>query len=225
MSELLGMRELFVAGVAVISSIWLLSRAWRLLSPSYVGDVLVLKKCFVDPLDPDDVWVHLSGRSSGIFAWLRVLVGLGDQTIFRVTKEGVSLSRASFNGECISNVPLEHICSTECSYRKPIWLLLLCGGLLLFAVIRFLFWSGYDEFPGIKLPPGSVAALAAIIPLIAYSLAKTFQIKVQTGGGKELCVSFRRSVIENVALEFGLAQEVIRVINDKVRDAARPVRA
>jgi hypothetical protein len=214
----LGTMELVLLGIIVLSG---LSVVRRLISSKGVSNVLVLRKFYVDPSDPDDVWIQISGRSSGLLSWLSVLLGLADQTELRVTKDGVSLSRSSLYGESIAVVPLEHISSTECGYRKPFWLLVVSGGLLIPAVTRFLVRGDYDQYGGIELACGMIEAFIAAIALVAYYLKKTFEIKVETGGSKEVGVSFKRSVIENVAVELPQAREVIELINQKVRDAAK----
>lgn len=164
------------------------------------GPVLVLRRFHIDE-NANDINVEIVGRASGVTAWLLTVMGLDAETKLTVHKSKIVFKNASLSGELHQVVPMASISSTHCGYSKPISLLfigifLFIGGLLGSKIILGLIIGG--------------------IFILLYFLSKKTSIVLETSGGLQLCLSFKRSVIENVDIDLEQALNVIKIINNNI---------
>lgn len=170
------------------------------------GPELVIKR-FNIVESADDLNVEIAGRAAGITAWLLNVMGLDEETNLLVYKTKIVFKSASLAGELHQVVPMNSISSTHCGYSKPIFLLFfgvffLIAGLIASQVVN-----------------GGLLILGLFIGglfILFYFLSKKISIVLETSGGMQLCLSFKRSVIENVSIDLDQALKVIKIINDNI---------
>ena len=171
------------------------------------GPELVIQNFKIDE-SAVDVNVEITGRASGITAWILTMMGLDEVTKLLVHKTKIVFTSASLSGELHQVIPMASISSAHCGYSKPIFLLFF-GVILLIA--------------GLIASLASNATVLLIVGLILgglfvllYFLSKKISIVLETSGGMQLSLSFKRSVIENVSIDLEQALKVIRIINDNI---------
>jgi hypothetical protein len=199
---ILGWSELFILFVLV----GVLSLAFRRRGGA-IGPTLVLRKFNVPASGSGPI--EIIGRASGFVAWLLTTLGVDTETTLTVTEREVLFRGTSLSGISYQVVPLQDVSSTHCSYRQPIWLLVLGGvfvasGLFSAAFLR----GGTEAFAG-GIILGAVCA-------VVYVLQKKIAISVESSGGIMLGLAFKRSVIENVSVDMRQGMQAIDAINQRV---------
>ncbi|KAF0139916.1 MAG: hypothetical protein FD122_2817, partial [Stygiobacter sp.] len=164
------------------------------------GPELVLRRFHIDEA-AEDLNVEIVGRASGLTAWLLTVMDLDAETKLLVHKTKISFKSASLSGELHQVVPMASISSTHCGYSKPIALLFL--GVILFIA-------------GILLSQAVIGLVFGGIVIVLYFISKKTSIVLETSGGMQLSLSFKRSIIENVSIDIEEALKVIRIINDNI---------
>lgn len=171
------------------------------------GPALVIRHFNIDE-SAENLNVEIVGRAAGITAWLLTVMGLDEETKLSVYKTKIVFKSASLAGELHQVVPLARISSTHCGYSKPIFL-------LFFGVIFFI--AGLISSQVVN---GSGLIIVGLIIgglfVLLYFLSKKISIVLETSGGMQLCLSFKRSVIENVSIDLEQALKVIGIINDNI---------
>lgn len=167
------------------------------------GPPLVLRRYQID--ENNKLMIDIVGRKSGITAWLLTTMGLEVETSLRVTRQILYFKSASFFGMTYNTVPLSMIASTHCGYTKSAFLLI--AGLLvtLFGIFNM-------RSPAL----GVFAIIIGLLFLVSYWLSKKLTIYIETTGGTVIGLSFRRSIIENVAVDIDQALKATQLINKHV---------
>lgn len=153
------------------------------------------------PIDDQNNFVNITGRESGLIAWVLSLVGIDPTTTILVGLDRIEFSSASLEGTASRLIPLKNVCSTYYGYHKP-WksatsimvALMLIGasiGLMPF-IICFLF--------------------GVIISPIYYFLNKTLTLGFVEHSGIVNGIRFKRSVIENIEINQEQAKAVCIII-------------
>jgi hypothetical protein len=176
------------------------------------GPTLVLRKFKVDEASPDDVFVEIAGRASGLTEWLLTALGFDAETSIKVTDREFSFKSSSLFGQINQVAPLPNIASTHCGYSKPI------GYLMVGAVIflgSILMGMRSDRGAGVFM----FGLIIGGILLIAYWLSKKMTMSIETTGGMIMGLTFKRSVIENVSVDIEKAMQAIGIINKKVMES------
>ena len=171
------------------------------------GPELVIRRFHIDEA-AEDLNVEIVGRASGITAWFLTVIGIDAETKLLVHKTKISFKSASLSGELHQVVPMASISSTHCAYSKPIFLLFF--GIILF--IAGLISSQVVNVSGLLI----VGLVIGGIFVLLYFLSKKISIVLETSGGMQLSLSFKRSVIENVSIDLDQALKVIKIINDNI---------
>lgn len=174
------------------------------------GPTLVLKKFKVDGSAPDGVLVYIGGRASGVIGWLLTVIGLYGERSFRVEGKQISFETSSRFGQLHQVVPLTNVSSTHCGYSKPIGLLIMG---VLFGVGGIL--SAFSRQSG-SGPVVLVLLIVGALFVIGYLLSKKIIISLQSDGGMQMGLTFKRSVIENIPVDIDKALQTIQFINEKV---------
>lgn len=183
------------------------------------GPALVLKKFRVNEFDKDGVLVDIAGRAPGLLSWLLTAMGFEADTSLTLYNNRVFFHSAGLYGERNEIVPISCISGTSCGYSKPIVLLILG----VFFAVSGLLWEIAE-----KETDSAIFFLGFFIGaifLIAYSLSKKITINLETFGGTWFGLTFKRSVIENVAVDIQKTLEAISIINNRIllaQQAGRP---
>ena len=206
----MGAPELIVVAVVVLLIVVGLGRKGgkaRISGPS-----LVLRKFDLDESASDNPIVDIEGRASGLIAWLLTVLGLDATTTLRITNREVSFRSSSLFGEIHQVAPLSSISSTHCGFFKPIGYLIIGIVIALGGVVA-----------GLSKHTGGMAGLPLIVVglvfIVAYFLSKKLAISLETTGGMVMGLTFKRSVVENVAVDIQKALLAIQLINRKVGEA------
>lgn len=177
------------------------------------GPVLVLKRFDIDESEESETCVSIVGRPQGLLAWLLSVMGLDDETSLTVYRSRVEFKSASLFGQSYQIAPLPSVATTCCSFAKPF-------GLLLMGVLSFvggIIGAANDGGAGAFF----LGLLFSVGFLVAYGLSKKMMISVESSGGAVMGLTFKRSVIENVAVDISKVKRSIEIINDLVCKSQR----
>ncbi len=173
-----------------------------------IGATLVLRRFHYEFNPTDGVYVDIAGRPSGLLGWILTTVGWDQETRLRVTPKDIAHVSAGLAGRSRTAVPMSHVACTSCGFAKSLPMLLLgCTGVVLALLILI--------SNGGAAPMMAMLVLGGLF-LFGYWLSSRFYITIQPSGGAAIGVTFKRSVIENVAVDFDRAAEVVQIINDLV---------
>lgn len=196
-----GIQELLVLAVLV----GVVSYAFR--GRGALGPTLVLRKFSVPPHGSGPI--EISGRAAGFIAWLLTTLGVDTESTLVISDREVVFRGTSLAGMTFHLVPLHEVSSTHCAYRQPIWLLVLGGGVVVVGLFAAAFQNG-----------GAGALAAGIIGggicVVIYVLQKDLSIAVESRGGAVMGLAFKRSVIEDVAVNMQEGVKAIEAINQRV---------
>ncbi len=204
-----------ILALAVIAVLAVIER-WQFRG---AGPLLVLQKFEVT--ENGDPLIVIKGRQSGVMFWLLSAVGLTAETSFTVTSSDVFKEGTSLFGFRAQYAPMFNVSSSDCSYFRSILLLALSFAVYGFGFVYFI--GAIERSAGADY--GRLAAYNSIWPVLfvsavlgsvlyfAYALSKRIMISVQTEGDKKIRVSFKRSVIENVAADLSTAVRAVNVLN------------
>ncbi len=175
---------------------------------------LILRKFKIDESPSAKVTIDVVGRNKGLIGWLLTIIGINPEVSFRLTNNDIIFRSSSLFGEANSTVPLPSVSSTHCGYSKPL-------GYLFFGI--FLVFFGIFFGIAIASINGALGMLIFILSIIIggilfvlYWLSKKIYISLQTKGGLYLGLAFKRSVIENISIDFDQAMKAIKIINIKI---------
>ncbi|MBM4371231.1 MAG: zinc ribbon domain-containing protein [Deltaproteobacteria bacterium] len=172
-----------------------------------LGPALVLQKFHYDS---EAGTVCVKGRMPGIKAFVLSAMGLDATTSFDVEPKQISYRSASLSGEDHLTVPTPCIATLSCGFNKPL-------GYLVAAVVALI----GGVYAGMTIRElGSKAMLAgllgAVLFLVGYFLSKKIYISVITNGGNIIGIRFKRSVIENIAVDIDKVKDIIALMRKNV---------
>jgi hypothetical protein len=181
------------------------------------GPTLVLRKFSVIETTPNGYFVDIVGRASGLTAWLLTVMRFDTETSLKVSKKDISFKSSSLFGQIHQVSPLPSISSTHCGYSRPISFLILGIIFIFISLYNYMFRSyamGAEFLPIINL-------IIGVLFFIAYWLSKKMALSIQTKGGVTMGLIFKRSVIENVAVDIQKAIQAISIINKNVIESQK----
>jgi hypothetical protein len=183
-------------------------------SVRFHGTTLVLRKFRIDESATSPALLEIAGRPSGLIGWLLDIMGLEGETTCTASESAMTFRTTALNGQLDHVVPMARIASTHCGYSKPLWLLVLG---LLFAIpsLASIAAGSSDSVVGLILG-------AALIT--GYAFSKRLILTVETSGGMVVGLAFKRSVIENVAVDIAEVQRAIALINRVIAGRPSPSR-
>jgi hypothetical protein len=197
----------FALVVLIVLGLWLVRRGGG--GIHIAGPTLVLRKFKIDDAPSAEVVVDIVGRVSGIIAWLLTIIGFDAEYNLKVTDKEITFKSSSLYGQIHRIVPLPSVASTHCGYSKPIGYLIMGAIFLVGSVL-----SGLEIRSGGGLIV--IGLVIGVIFLIAYYLSKKIAISLETSGGMQFGLSFKRSVMETVSVDMDQALRAIRIINQKI---------
>jgi len=172
--------------------------------------------------------IFLRGRPAGIIGWFFTGLGIDADSVLRVSQHDVTFERTSLFGFRTVYMPLKDVASAECVYYRAfgalaVSLILLAAGAL-WAVLAWLDTStpyqrrSADE--SVLASVGLATAIAVALYLY-YVFSKSILIRVESSGGDDPEMSFKRSVIENVTIDLDDGLRVVEVLNNRLLTAER----
>lgn len=183
------------------------------------GSSLVLRKFLIDETPQAALVLDIAGRRSGLFAWLLTVVGFDAETSLKASSEEVEFRTASIFGKVHRVVPLSSVSSTQCGYTRPVGYIIVAGIILILAIFMKI-GSLFDPYSGLPSstqdPILFVAVVIGVGCLLAYIFLKRLTVSLETSGGTTLSISFRRSLIENVAVDIEKATKAIELLNRRI---------
>ena len=168
---------------------------------------LSLSKFAFNPEAAD--FLIIEGRKTGLWQWILAQLKLGNRYQILVNKDKICYSADSAQGNSLILTPLQKIASTGGGYAKPI-LMLIMAAVLGIAGIFTLFSEP---------TMGIVLILVAALLVVWFNFRKTFFVNIQPVSGAVFGFEFKRSIIENVAVDIDLIKESITFLNEKIIDA------
>jgi len=204
---------LFALLAVALMEFWRLRRA---------GPNLVLREFRVGTDSTAGEFLYILGRRSGIVAWVLTLFGLEVQTSLSVTDDEVTLERVGPRGFTYSYAPLAEISASHCSYYRAFGALVLS-----LAFYAYGLWNLLRNMPAptdydrqTQLASASATLWACLILgtvcYVWYALSKRVLISVIANGEVTLGISFKRSVIENLAVELKRSIEAVDLMNRRI---------
>ena len=172
------------------------------------GPTLTLRQFNVASKPSDGVFVEIIGRPAGLMGWLLTTIGLESEQRFKATATDVVLDSGGLQGRRQEMAPLSGIASASTGYEKSLWTLL--TGV---AVLGYGLFSGFAEDSKFALVTGLVIGGAL---LVKYWLSKRLHVAIETNGGRFIGLSFKRSVIENVVVDFEKCSSVVDVLQQLI---------
>lgn len=207
--------ELLMVVVLIVAA-W----SWR---KGALGVTLVLREFHVSPDPEAPTLIRIVGRISGIVAWLLTSLQLSPEVEFHVTQQDLSIRSSSLSGVSHLFVPIDHISSTECGYRRSLLALgivLINAVAIVVTVLSFGGAANSSEVGGmlgavfIDLIIGGIAGLF-------YYLSKRIMLKIETEGGEHHGILFKRSVMEGVSVDLPDALRAIALLNAHILTQSR----
>jgi len=165
------------------------------------------------PIDDKNNYVSITGRESGLIAWILSLVGVDPTTAILVGLDRVEFSSSSLAGTQSRLIPLQSVCSTYYGYHKP-WKAAV--GIVAFFLffgtsIASAIMEGGSRSGGASIFLGAGAA-GFVVALIYYFLNRTLTLGFVEVSGHVSGIQFKRSVIENVDINEAQAKAVCTIV-------------
>jgi hypothetical protein len=162
--------------------------------------VLVIKAWRADtrPIDNENNYVSITGRKSGLVAWLFSLFRIDPVTRIIVGTERVEFSSASLAGTQTRFIPLECLSSTYFGYHKP-WkaaAAIVLGFVYIGLSIPALD-TGFASSSATSSKFFISAAAGLIVGLVYYFFNRTLTLGFTEHSGFVNGIRFKRSFVEN----------------------------
>ncbi|MEO7108189.1 MAG: hypothetical protein ABIZ09_17570 [Rhodoferax sp.] len=165
------------------------------------------------PIDDKNNYVNITGRESGLIAWVLSLVGVDPTTTIRVGMDRVEFSSSSLAGTQSRLIPLQSICSTYYGYHKP-WKAsvgILAIFLFFGTSIASAFAEGGSRSGGASVFLGA-GVVGFVFAAIYYFLNRTLTLGFVEVSGVISGIHFKRSVIENIDVNEAQAKSVCTIV-------------
>jgi hypothetical protein len=147
-------------------------------------------------------YVSIDGRAGGFMSWFLNLLNISPTVRLALRGDKILFQKGSLEGMQNFITPLENICSTFYSFKRPAKEAVVIG-VLLGALTFFLL-----AIPGI------------VVAVLYYVLNKTLTIGFTDLGGRAYEIPFKRSVMEGQVIEEAQAARVCEIMQQLV-DASR----
>ena len=174
------------------------------------------------PIDENNNFINITGRSGGIISWILSLVKIDPTTTILVGIDRIEFTSASLAGTQSRLIPLQSICSTYYGYHKPwksafsIFSLFVFFGILFGADIAE---SGSQGGAFTTFITASIVGL--IISAIYYFLNRKLTLGFVEQSGVINGIIFKRSVFENVDINEMQAKHVCTIIQKLIEHKER----
>jgi hypothetical protein len=186
---------------------------------------LVIKdwKASNQPVDTEGNFVRIIGRAAGVISWLLALIKIDPTTTLLISASRVRFSSASFSGTQTRIIPVFNISSTSFGFHKPWKSALVIFGLLLFVNGMFTGFVRSDMHFVMGAFLGYFGFMVATaLAILYYFLGRTLTLGIVEHSGVVTQIRFKRSVIENVALDEQQARYVSDITQFLIEASKQP---
>ena len=162
--------------------------------------------------------MRIVGRNGGLLSYLLTLLRLDMTTEFQVNADEVVFRSHSLFGRQELCSPTFQVCHLEFGTYRPL-------GWLALSLMTSLPGAFYlvSQKP-IENTWGGLLVGFSLVSLVVFYLEKKIYFTIETSGGTRFGMRFKRSVIENIPVDFHKAMEGMRILSKNVTDSRRQTR-
>ncbi len=154
--------------------------------------------------------IRVVGRVQGLISFVLTILGLSDQTHFELFEDRIFYRSNSLSLQIVNTVMLDHVNYTICTLYQPIWTLII-GGLLLIASFFSLLAVAF-----VGSLPAFVFGMLAVFSAYFFWTNRFLVMGIRTSSGDTLGIVFKRSIIENIEVDFGKVRKAMRLVDEKI---------
>jgi hypothetical protein len=154
--------------------------------------------------------VRVVGRAEGLISFILTIMGLSDQTHFELFEDKIFYRSNSLSLQIVNTVMLDHVNHTICTLYQPIWVLVFGAFQLLAALLSLLGVAFVGSLPALIL--GVLALFSAYF----FWTNRFLVMAIKTSSGDTFGIVFKRSIIENVEVDFGKVRNAMHLVDKKI---------
>ena len=168
--------------------------------------------------------IRVVGRTGGLISFLLTIFGLSDQTHFELFEDRIFYRSNRHSIQIVNTVMLDHVNCTICTLYQPIWALV--WGALQLLVALFLLLGGLVAWPFVDVDDRLMnlvlilsAFMFGIFTLISayfFWTNRFLVMGIKTSSGDTFGIVFKRSIIENIEVDFGKVRNAMRLVDEKI---------
>lgn len=172
--------------------------------------VRVLQKFKINKSAKGNPLIRVAGRAEGLISFILTIMGLSDQTHFELFDDRIFYRKNSLSLQIVNTVMLDHVNYTICTLYQPIWTLII-GGLLLIASFFSLLAVAF-----VGSLPAFIFGLLAVFSAYFFWTNRFLVMGIKTSSGDTFGIVFKRSIIENIEVDFGKVRNAMRLVDEKI---------
>jgi len=154
--------------------------------------------------------IRVVGRAQGLISFVLTILGLSDQTHFELYEDRIFYRSNSLSLQIVNTVMLDHVNYTICTLYQPIWTLIIGGFLLIASFFSLLAVAFVGSLPAF------VFGMLAVFSAYFFWTNRFLVMGIRTSSGDTLGIVFKRSIIENIEVDFGKVRKAMRLVDDKI---------
>jgi hypothetical protein len=154
--------------------------------------------------------IRVVGRAQGLISFVLTILGLSDQTHFELFEDRIFYRSNSLSLQIVNTVMLDHVNYTICTLYQPIWTLII-GGLFLIAAFFSILAVAF-----VGSLPAFIFALLAVFSAYFFWTNRFLVMGIKTSSGDTFGIVFKRSIIENIEVDFGKVRKAMRLVDGKI---------
>ena len=154
--------------------------------------------------------IRVVGRAQGLISFVLTILGLSDQTHFELYEDRIFYRSNSLSLQIVNTVMLDHVNYTICTLYQPIWTLIIGGFLLIASFFSLLAVAFVGSLPAF------VFGMLAVFSAYFFWTNRFLVMGIKTSSGDTLGIVFKRSIIENIEVDFGKVRKAMRLVDDKI---------
>lgn len=183
------------------------------------GPTVILKRFKISDGSQDEPLVAIAGRAAGFTGWLLGLMKIGTESTLSVTRDELRVMTSGLAGRVDQSILLSDVSSTTCGSSKSIGYLLASIGVAGFSLWQVLSRSLGGSLGYAARTKGGALALGVIVAGVLFALywfSRKIILKVESGGGMEIGLAFKPSLMEGVVADEGEVQQVAAIVKREV---------
>ncbi len=154
--------------------------------------------------------IRVVGRAQGLISFVLTILGLSDQTHFELYEDRIFYRSNSLSLQIVNTVMLDHVNYTICTLYQPIWTLIIGGFLLIASFFSLLAVAFVGSLPAF------VFGMLAVFSAYFFWTNRFLVMGIRTSSGDTLGIVFKRSIIENIEVDFGKVRKAMRLVDEKI---------
>lgn len=171
----------------------------------------VLQKFQIQTSNKNQPLVRVVGRAEGLISFILTHLGLSDQTHFELHHDRIFYRSNSLSLQVVNTVMMDQVTFTICTIYQPIWVLVLGMLQLLGSVLMLL---------GVMWIGSWISVILAFLAMFSAYFFWTNRFLVMgvqpSSGGVTFGIMFKRSIIENMEVDFGKVRKAMQIVDDKL---------